>query len=97
MVHMALTDLGRRFGNWLGIEPDELDTDLAPGGDAAARALALEPVAAHERTSPGGTEHTSRVPAAPRIASSPALDDEIAELRRVVLDLRSGLEPHPRT
>ncbi len=85
---MALTDLGRRFGIWLGIEPDDPEPALG---------ITNRNVSAIGRD--GISEHTPQErtlvkprPASRVISLSPAVAAEVDELRRLISDLESGLD-----
>lgn len=93
-MHMRLTDLGRRFGNWLGIEPDDPDAVLKDmHRDLSRDGAGFGAGVARERTPHGSTQIRSRLLATRAISSSPNYDRAIAELRRLI-DLRSDLDPH---
>ena len=93
MAHMTLADYGRRFADWLGIEPD--DPDIVPSEarrNLAENRAALGPGVIREPTPQGGTQVRSRLAPTRAISRGSVSVDEIAELRRLVFELRSGLD-----
>jgi hypothetical protein len=92
MVCMALTDLGRRFGTWLGLEPDDLETvsTARNATSQATRPIPDQVMPENARLNPAHDDG-SRPVAVSAMAPSAAFEREITELRRSVLDLRSGL------
>jgi hypothetical protein len=92
-VHMTLTDFGRRFADWLGIEPDDSEIGLGDTRRSVAQvAVEFVPGAIRESTPHGGSLVKSRVAATRAISRGSTTDREIAELRRLVFDLRAGLD-----
>lgn len=90
---MTLTDFGRRFADWLGIEPDDVEIGLGDTRRSVAEvAVEFVPGAIREPTSHGGALGKSRLAATRAISRDSAADREIAELRRLVSDLRAGLD-----
>jgi hypothetical protein len=90
---MTLADFGRRFADWLGIEHDDPELALsATRRNVAEGPAALVPGVLREPTLPGGTQVRSRLPATRSTSRGSAPDHEIAELRRLVHELQSGLD-----
>ena len=87
-----LADFGRRFADWLGIEPDDPDTvfqdthrNLARDGVAVGAGVVPDPPQ-------GSTQIRSALLATRATLPSPDFDQAITELRPLILDLRSGLD-----
>ena len=92
IVHVTLADLGRKFADWLGIEPDERDMILQDTHRNLSRDAAVLEAGVVRDTPQDSTRIRSRLLATRALLPSPDFDQAITELRSLILDLRSGLD-----
>jgi hypothetical protein len=86
-VHVTLADFGRRFADWLGIEPDDPDTILHDTHRNLSRDGAAVGAGVVRDTPQGNTQIRSRLLPTRAILPSTDFDQAITELRRLILDL----------